>query len=203
MKLPLPISDGRSPAGIRGFTLPEILIALTIFLFLVIAIVFANIFGLSMFQMNSTRLNVSRWSRETVERFTDEVHACTGVQVGYMTNSGPNNFFAAPLLGEPQQGDALQIQTSTNTSIIYFVNSGTQTFVRMDLTNQLVIQTVTLADSVTNTTPFSAEDFAGNVLSNNISNPVIHFTLEFYQPQLYLQDADYYKLDTAVSQRSP
>ena len=37
----------------------------------------------------------------------------------------------------------------------------------------------------------------------NISNPVIHFTLEFYQPQLYLQDADYYKLDTAVSQRSP
>jgi len=200
MKLTFPFSDGRTPAGSRGFTLPEILIALTVFLFLVIGIIFANLFGLRMFQMNETKLNVSRWSRETTEHFTDEIHTCSFVQVGYMTNGGSLSGFAQLMNGETQQGNALLIQPTTNTDnyILYFVNFADQTFRRTDQPGNTVI----LADSVTNIAPFSAQDISGNVLTNIVNNQVIHLTLEFYQPQLFMQSANYYKLETAVTQRA-
>ena len=60
---------------------------------------------------------------------------------------------------------------------------------------------VILADSVTNTLVFSAQDLSGNVLTNIENNPVIHLTLEFYQPARFLLDADYYKLETSMKRR--
>ena len=199
MKLPFPISDGRSAARSRGFTLPELLIALTVFLFVIIGIVFANLFGLSMFKMNETKLNVTRWSRETIEHFTDEIHTCSSVQVGYMTNSSSLSGFAGFMNGETQQGNALLIYPTTNTAnyIVYFVNPADQTFRRTDQTDSTVI----LADSVTNAAPFSTQDLSGKVLTNIVNNQVVHLTLEFYQPQLFMQAANYYKLETAVAQR--
>jgi hypothetical protein len=80
---------------------------------------------------------------------------------------------------------------------MYFVNLADQTFQRTDHPGN----TVKLADSVTNTLPFSAQDFSGTVLTNNNNNQVIHLTLEFYQPARFMQDADYYKLETSVKQR--
>jgi len=196
MKLTFPLSGrGGSRSRSRGFTLPEILIALTIFLFLVAGIISANLFGLRMFQMTETKLNVTRWSRETVERLMDEVHNCNSAQIGSITNST----FEGLLLGELQQGTALLIYptSDTNNRLIYFVNTADQTFRRTSPTN-----TVILADSITNTMPFSAQDFSGNVLTNTMNNQVIHLTLEFYQPERFMQRADYYKLETAMKARA-
>jgi hypothetical protein len=101
--------------------------------------------------------------------------------------------------GETQQGNALQIYPTANTNnyIVYFVNLADQTFRRTDQSSNTVI----LADSVTNTMAFSAQDFSGNVLTNNQNNQVIHLTLEFHQPERFMQGADYYKLETAVTRR--
>jgi hypothetical protein len=144
--------------------------------------------------MTSTKLNVTQWSRETIMRLTDEIHVCTTAQVGTVTNG----VFAAFLDGEPQQGNALYINPTpdTNSYIIYFLNTD-QTFRRTDQSNNTVI----LASSVTNTLPFSAQDLYGNILTNNANNQVIHLILEFYQPQQFMQSADYYKLETSVKQR--
>ena len=62
--------------------------------------------------------------------------------------------------------------------------------------------TVILADSVTNTMVFTAQDFSGNVLTNNQNNRVIHLTLEFYQPARFMLGADYYKLETSMTRRA-
>jgi len=197
MKLPVPFpgsSRHRSPRLNEGFTLPEILIAMTVFLLVVGAILSANLFGLRIFQMTNTKLQVTQWSRQTIEILMNQIHGCNSVYVGNMTNGGFTGF----LPGETQQGNSLLIyQTAdTNKYIIYFVNLADQTFRRTDQ-----MGTVILADSVTNTLAFSAQDLSGTVLTNINNNSAIHVLLEFYQPARFMQNADYYKLETSVKQR--
>jgi prepilin-type N-terminal cleavage/methylation domain-containing protein len=200
MKLRVPFSGsgrGRLPMTDNGFTLPEILIAMTVFLFVVGGIISANLFGLRMFQITETKLNVTQWSRETIEKITGEIHACNSLSILTIDTNGNS---AGLLDGETQQGNALQIYPTANTNnyIIYFVNPADQTFRRTDQSSNTMI----LADSVTNTLPFSARDFSGNMLTNSQNNQVIHLTLEFHQPARFMQGADYYKLETSVTRRA-
>ena len=184
----------------KGFTLPEILIALTVFLLVVAGIVFANLFGLNMFQITQTKLNVTQWSRETIENLSDEVHACNSLSI---FNVDTNGNFTWLLPGETQQGNGLAIYptTDTNSYTMYFVNLSDETFRRTVAIPGASTNTVILGDSVTNTVAFSAQDLSGNVLTNSANNQVIHLLLEFYQPQLFMQGADYYKLETSMKQR--
>jgi len=200
MKLQFPFSGsdrGRRPVPDKGFTLPEILIAMAVFMLMLAGIIAANLFGLRMFQVSGTRLNITTWSRQTVEKITMEVHSCNSVSVGNITNG----VFEGLLNGETQQGTALLVYPTTNTTnyIVYFLNPPDQTFRRTtDKSGSAEI----LADSVTNMIAFTAQDFSGNVLTNNQNNRVIHLTLEFYQPARFLQGADYYKLETAMTRRA-
>jgi len=200
MKLSVPFSrsgPGRSAKPSQGFTLPEILIAMTVFVLVVVGIVSANLFGLKMFQITKAKLKAVEWSRRTFGQITEEVHICDTVYVGNMTNG----VFAALLDGEMQQGSSLLIYPGTNTAsyIVYYFNSSDQTFRRTtDQSGTAVI----LAESVTNGMMFSAQDFSGNVLTNSVNNRVIHLKLEFSQPERFLQGPDYYKLETSMTRRA-
>ena len=196
MKILSAISKQDHRGAQAGFTLTEIMVASTLFALVVGGIIASNLFGLKMFQMTQTKLQVTQWSRETVMQLRDEIHVCYNAQVGTVSNG----VFVAFLDGETQQGNGLLINTTTNTNsfIIYFVNTADQTFRR---TTDQPDSAVILASCVTNTLPFSAEDFYGNILTNNSNSQVIHVALEFYQPAFFLQSADYYKLETSVKQR--
>jgi prepilin-type N-terminal cleavage/methylation domain-containing protein len=201
MTLQVPCSSsgcGRRSLPDEGFTLPEILIATAVFLLMLGGIIAANLFGLSMFQVTQTKLNVTTWSRQTIEQMAGEVHACNSVWVGNITTNG---VFEGLLNGEVQQGTALLIYPTTNTTnyIIYFANLSDQTFRR---TTDQPGSAEILADSVTNTIAFTAQDFSGNVLTNNQNDRVIHLTLEFYQPARFMLGADYYKLETSMTRRA-
>jgi len=171
-----------------------------VFMLLLAGIIAANLFGLRMFQLNQNKLNATEWSRNTFGKITHEIQTCDAVSVGNMDTNGD---FVGLLNGEPQEGTAIQIQPDTNaTSLIYyFLDSSDETFRRTELlpggTNTFI-----LADSVTNTLVFSAQDYSGNVLTNSLNDQVIHLLLEFYQPQSFMVDADYYKLETSVTRRS-
>lgn len=183
----------------KGFTLPEILIATAVFLLMLAGIFAANLFGLRMFQINETKLNAITWSRQTVEQITTEIHSCNSVSVGNITNG----VFEGLLNGETQQGSALLVYPTTNinTFTIYFVDPSDETF-RQTVATPSGTNTVILADSVTNSMAFSAQDFSENVLTNNLNNRVIHLTLEFYQPALFMVDADHYQMETSVTRRA-
>jgi len=201
MKVPVPFPDSvrhRRLTTDRGFTLPEILVATAVFLLMVGGIIAANLFGLRMFQVTETKLNAITWSRQTIEEMSGEVRTCNSVWVGNVTTNG---VFETLLNGETQQGTGLLIYPTTNTTnyIIYFVNPSDQTFRR---TTAQPGSAEILADSVTNTIAFTAEDFSGNVLTNNQNNRVIHLTLEFYQPARFMVGADYYKIETAMTRRA-
>jgi prepilin-type N-terminal cleavage/methylation domain-containing protein len=203
MKLPVPFSGsgrGRLPMPNQGFTLPEILITMTVFIFVLAGIVAANLFGLRMFQVNAAKLNATEWSRNTFGKITDEIHTCNTVSVGNMTTNGN---FEGLLPGEVQQGTAIEIQPTTNTAslIYYFVDSLDGTF-RQTVSTPGGTNTIILADSVANTMVFQAQ-YLGQVLTNNSqNNQVIHLTLEFYQPEHYMVGPDYYKLETSVTRRA-
>ena len=181
----------------KGFTLPEILIAMTVFLLVVGGIISANLFGLRMFQITETKLNVTKWSRETVGKITDEIHACNTVSVGNVDDE--RRFRGAAGWGDAAGQRPSNLSDHEHQQLHHlFCQSG-----RPDLpaNGSRRGNTVILADSVTNTLAFSAQDFSGNVLTNSQNNQVIHLTLEFYQPARFMQGADYYKLETSVKQR--
>jgi prepilin-type N-terminal cleavage/methylation domain-containing protein len=182
----------------RGFTLVELLIAITIFMVVVGGILAANLLGLRMMQANSNTLAATEWSRKTFGTITSEIHSCNIAYVGTITNGQ----FAGLLPGEPRIGTSLLIYPTTNSTnyILYYLNPADNTFRRTTDQNDTVTN---LADSVTNLNIFTAQDYLGNTLSNNSVNQVIHVLLQIYQPEHYLSAPDFYQLETSVSPRAP
>jgi type II secretory pathway pseudopilin PulG len=194
IQIPAPRSSFRaSVTPVTGFTLPELLIAIGVFAFLVIGIVFANLYGLSMFQITETTLNATDDARKAVGKMTDEIRICSGAWIGNVNNHTNDTL----LDGEIQQGTSLLISNGAN-YVMYFVNPTDKSFRRTTSTPD---SAVVLAEYVTNTVVFSAQDYRGNVLTNNQNNRVIHLNLEFYQAKRARQIAQYYKLETSVTRR--
>ncbi len=194
---PVPHPQARRIRPAAGFTLPELLIALTIFTFLVLGIVSANIFGLRLFQVAQDRLGSSDFARAAVERMIDDIRTCNSTLVGSVTNG----VFTGVINGEPQSGSALMVYPTTNTTsyVLYFANPADQSFRRTSTADGT---TMILAQSVTNVVLFTAQDCMGNALTNSQNNRVIHLCLEFYQPKGTCPTADSYKLETSVTRRA-
>lgn len=197
MKLSPPIQF----ASRAAFTLPELIVALTVFSFVVTGVIFAHLYGLSMFRITETSLSATASARKVASRITEEVRTCNSVLIGDVKTVGGTNKFVGLLNGEKQQGGGLIIYPSTNLSryIVYFVNPADQTFRR---TTDQPGSAMILAESVTNTLVFRAENYKGEVQTNNVNNRVIRFALEFYQPHRHMQVADYYKLESSVTRRA-
>jgi len=190
----------RQPSPLRsrmGFTLPEVLVAMTVFLLLIGGIVAAHLFGLSMFRITETKLNATDDARKIIGKMTEEIRTCKSTWIGNVKNGE----FVALLDGEKQVGSGLLIYPTTNTAnyVIYFVNPADRTFRR---TTSDPGTAIVVAESITNTVVFRAQDHLGNVLTNNQNNRVINVNLEFFQPTRAMQTADYYKLATAVTRRA-
>jgi prepilin-type N-terminal cleavage/methylation domain-containing protein len=200
MKLHLHSTELHAGAPTRrhqAFTLPEVMVAMTVFLLLLGGIVFAHLFGLSMFRLTETKLNATDAARQTIGRMADEIRSCKSTWIGHVKNGE----FVALLDGEKQQGSGLLIHPTTNTAdyVIYFVNPSDRTFRR---TTSAPGSASVVAESITNAVVFQARDHLGQVLTNNQNNRVMYVNLEFYQPRRHLQQADYYKLETAVTRRT-
>jgi prepilin-type N-terminal cleavage/methylation domain-containing protein len=207
MKTPAFPSRSRRASGARraAFTLPELMITLTLFLLLVGGILSSHLFGLRMSSMTEAKLTACTSAREALGKLTGEIRSCDSTWVGNIEipsmGNVKSNTFTEIAAGKPQVGSALLVQPTTNAAyyIIYFLNPDDHTFRRS--TSEAGTTTV-LARSVTNEIVFYAQDYAGNVLTNKLNNRVIHVSLEFFQPLLFQPEPDYYKIETSVMRRS-
>jgi Tfp pilus assembly protein PilV len=198
MKTALPTTS-RSTAA--GFTLTEILVVSALFVLLIGALVTTQIVGLKMHRIAETKLTATSEGREALTAIRDEIRAAKMVYVG----NGDATSFLAITNDMPHVGNAIQIWPTTNLTqfVRYYVDSATHTLMRY--ANG---QAQPVAGFVTNTLAFRAEDFQGNILTNNVNNRVIRMTLEFYQWQFPLATAgeggmyDYYRLQTRVTRRA-
>src|SRR5579863_9490340 len=93
MPRPQPMNSRRSAFVRRGtvraaaaFTIPEMLIATSLFAILVLGIISANLFGLRWYQLGQTEMIATDSARMGIGRLTGELLNCNDAMVGNVTN---------------------------------------------------------------------------------------------------------------------
>lgn len=199
---PAPAPSRLRPTPRSAFTLAEIMTAMALFSLVIIGVVYSQIFGMKMFNITSTRLSASDNARKVLNLVRDEVRSGKLLYIGNGSSTGFTHIAPDCL----HQGNALQIHPSTDTNVFirYFLDTATQTLKR---TTSGSTNVQVLAPYLTNQIAFVAEDFAGNILTNDQNNRVIKMVLDFYQWEFPVARAgngaffDYYHLQTRVTRR--
>jgi hypothetical protein len=149
-------------------------------------------------------MGASDEARVAISRMVSEIRGAGLVRIG----SGTAGSFTEVSPTAIQRGNAIEVlpsKTATNVFIRYFWDHADRRLKRSENGTNVVL---VVANSITNSMVFTAEDFGGNVLTNNLNNRVIGVTLQFYQLQspnipvgpgcLY----DFYQLRTRITRRA-
>ena len=162
----------------RAFTLSGLMVAMALLVVVSGGILASHIFGLRLYEFTRTRLGASDAARKAVNQLTAEIGSATSLKVG----EGTLQSFQEPDVNTPQQGNAIELYPSTNTSVFirYFLDPADDKLKRV---TEDPTQVSVLAHSVSNAVVFTCEDFAGNVLSNRQGSYVVAVRLNFYSLQ--------------------
>ena len=179
-------------------------IGLAIFVILIGGMAVTYLFGIRLFGFVKPKLDATDRARILLGTLSCEVRSAARIKVG----SGDSTSFTEAAINTAQSGTAIQIYpgSDTNVYIRYFSDSSDQSVKRLVKNGNTVIATV--ASSVTNSAIFSAQDYAGNVLTNNSNNRVISMTLQFFEKEALVNGvgagkaSDFFQLRTRITRRS-
>ncbi|HTG42935.1 MAG TPA: hypothetical protein VK633_00265 [Verrucomicrobiae bacterium] len=203
MNLPL---NNRAPStrfARAAFTFTEMMVTMSILMMVLGGVLMAHLFGVRLFELTKAKLGANQEARKAIALLTDEIRTGKLVKIG----AGNLSQFTEVAPETTQSGSAIQIYptTDTNSFIRYFWDPASNQLRRT--TNGATSISV-VANSITNATVFSAEDFKGNILQNNQNNRVIALDLQFYQIQYPIvligpgQYYDFYQLRTKITRRT-
>ena len=186
-----------------GFTLVEMLITMVTTVMVMGAVMAAYIYGLKMLQFTKPKLGASDEARQAISLLTDEIRGSRVVKIG----SGNVSTFTEASPFSAQSGSALQLYPTTNYNqfIRYFWDA---TDKKLKRTTNGMTSTYVVANSVSNEFVFRAEDYLGNLMSNNFNNRVIAMDLRFYQIQYPITPVgpgnyyDFYQLRCKFTRRT-
>jgi prepilin-type N-terminal cleavage/methylation domain-containing protein len=220
MKLYLHDNDLARPQKRRfsGFTLLELLIAMSLMVVVMGALVAANLVGFQENQYLAAKAGATNASRRAVNQMLDDIRMAKGYAVG--TISGTNFTSFSAITNGLYRGTALQlypILVSTNDSIDYtkfilYAFDLSQTNVsngrlwRYASTNQF---STVVASNLINTLYFSSENYNGTNQYSSTYKTVIHTTLqfcEFIYPVTLVgsnQLFQYYRMDCRATPHLP
>lgn len=192
-----------APRTIRAMTVPELMVSMGIFSFMLLGLVALHLFGLRQDQLVQSKLGASDQSRRAFSQLLSDIRGAKLIRVG---NGNASTFTAIPY-DELQRGTAIQLNltTDTNSYIRYYYDTPTGELRRKKtgISGYDVIAT-----HLTNDLFFQAEDYRGNVLYDGSHNYVIRTVLQFYQYQYPLTKVgpgylyDYYKLEFKCTRRA-
>lgn len=204
LKLP---TKGHAP-GLRrnaaAFTIPEVMITMSIVLLIMAAVITCHLTGLKMFEMTKAKLGASDDARRAISSMINEIRSAKTVRVG----EGDLGAFKEIEMDTPHVGSAIEIYSSTDTNawIRYYWDGTDQKLKRA--TNGTTIPLV-IANAVSNQMVFSAEDFTGTPLKNREKVCVVGLNLQFFQlqyPKVSIGPGnyyDYYQLQARITPRAP
>lgn len=194
----------RLPAHRRtaAFTITETLISMSLLTMVIGGVVYSHVMGMRLNAITMAKLGVSQQARRAFNRLQDEVRSATTVTIG----NGTATAFTAISNGTAQAGMAVQIYPTTNnaTWVRYYFETNLTELRRVDST---LAAPVTIAQYLTNSIIFQAEDHAGTVLTGPSNNRVLSVCLRFYQleyPQTKIgtnNAYDFYKLESKITRR--
>lgn len=190
------------PDAGRAFTLPELMVAMSIFLMVIAAVIAGHIFGLRMFELTRMRLVANDHSWRVLRPMIEEIRSAETVEVG----NGDDLGFTANGTGEGRVGNAIELRfpESPGARILYFRDDNDSTLKRLV---EPGAQLSTVAHFVGNSNVFSAEDFSGAILTNRRNSAVIAVTVQydrFPDPPLEIgagQQYGRYHMETRISRR--
>lgn len=193
----------QSKSLIAGMSIPELLVAIGIFSITVLGLITLNLFGLRQDYLVQSKLGASDQSRRSFVQLMTDIRGAKNIRVGNGNISG----FTPIAYNELQRGTALQINltTDTNSYIRYFYDQSTGELRRR---TSATTSYHVVADHLTNSLFFQAEDYRGNVLYDGTHNYVIRTVLQFTQYQYPLTKVgpgylyDYYKLEFKCTRRA-
>jgi prepilin-type N-terminal cleavage/methylation domain-containing protein len=211
----------------RGFTLAEMLVAITIFMVVIFATVSVQLYASRVYTLTAATLGATEQARLTMNDIRDKIREARVVNVGNYTWS--QNFPPADFMtitnGLSQQGNALIIYptTATNSFTLVFLQPSSSTMYAYNAnslvgsTNSLILLAYNngalsvsndVADFITNQIVFDAENFQGTVLTNFQNNYLVHMTLDFSQwryPAGFANPTNdsynYFQLNTVITRR--
>ncbi|HTY89157.1 MAG TPA: prepilin-type N-terminal cleavage/methylation domain-containing protein [Candidatus Acidoferrum sp.] len=231
MRLLFPNRNDSCRAGPLAFTLPEMLIAMTIFSMVIAGMITIHIFGLRVYTLAATKLTATAGCRKALNSIRDQVRQAKLVDIG-TCSSGPASFSSLGLTNV-QVGNALRLSLTnnwTNGYTLYYLDTTlitTNYLVQIAVTNiggssnASFLSTNILASYVTNSDIFTAQDYWGNNLTNENSTDnqlqsipnrlVVYVKLQFYQWEYPIAKVgasnawnayDYYQLRTRITRRA-
>ncbi len=203
MNLPPSLHSACRRGARRGFTLTEIMMATAVLSMVVVGVLASQVFGMRLFNITSTRLAASDNARKVLNAVRYDILSGKILYVGNGNSAGFTNL----LSNAPRQGNALQIYPTTDTNVFvrYYLDPSTGALCRAT-SGSATVQV--LAPYLTNQIAFVAEDFAGNMLTNDVNNRVIRMNLDFYQWEFPVAQVgggafyDSYHLQTRVTRRA-
>jgi type II secretory pathway pseudopilin PulG len=197
-----------------AFTLVEMMITVTIFSMVVLAIIGLQLYAMRVSTVGATMLSATSSGRQTMNDIRDKIRAGKIVMVGTFNGTNGSVFSQAPL-GSPQQGNALEIEytNAADTNFLVFYQDPSTTnlysFSNSVQTAYANSANVAVAHFVTNYYCFFAENYQGTVQTNYANNSVFHVVLQFYQWQFPIgiiggsaaNSYNYYSLNTRICRR--
>ena len=187
----------------HGFTLTEVMITMALVLIVLATVLSCHLFGMRLFELTKAKLGASDEARGAISTLIGEIRSAKMLRIG----SGTLASFAEVIPNQPQAGNAIQIYPTANTNsfIRYFWDSTDQ---KLKRTTNGATEAHVVAHSISNQLVFTAENFKGQIVTNNENNRVIGLCLQFYQLQYPAVSIgpgnhyDYYQLRTKITRRA-
>jgi prepilin-type N-terminal cleavage/methylation domain-containing protein len=187
----------------RAFTLPELIIATSIFSLVCAGVLVGHLFGMRLLEVTLPKLGTDQESRRAIGLLMADIRSAKILRIG----NGGLGSFTSLAINTTQLGNAIQIYPSTDTNVFirYFLDAVDKKLKRT-LDGALASA---VAHSISNSLVFTAEDFAGNVLTNFQSNCLVGVNLQFYElknPKVPIGPGQYYvsyQLRTRLMRRAP
>lgn len=188
----------------QALTIVEMMVAMSLFSLVTLGLVYTHLFALRQDELANSKLGASDSSRRGFNMLSDDVRSAKVWQVG---NGGQNSF--TPIAnGLAQQGTALKVNltTDTNKYVLYYFDTAAGELRRRksDATGSKLI-----AQNLTNTMYFRAENHRGDTQTNWTHKGVINVAMQFYQYQFPLTRVgpgyyyDYYKMEFRLTSHIP
>src|SRR5208283_706139 len=143
MKLFKNIQNRARRRNVRGFTLVEMAVTVGVFLFIFTGVwVAIQIFGLRIYALAATKLVATTGGRQALNQIREQIREARTVYVGTCSSVSASSFQLITNT-QPQQGNALIIYPTTNTTwySIYYLDTSTTTnrLMQFNVTNSTTI----------------------------------------------------------------
>jgi hypothetical protein len=201
---PIASSPPASRRYLAALTLVEMMVTMAVFSLMIMALISAHIFGLKRDELVQSKLGASDQSRRGFDMLSQDIRGAKKWSVG----NGTKTSFTSISNGTAQQGTALQLSltSDTNNYIRYYFETSKTRLCRMKSGESGY---KVIAQDLTNTMYFTAEDYRGTTQAVLTYKSLINTKLQFRQYQYPLTKVgpgyyyDSYQLQFRLTPHAP